>query len=214
MGKGLICLGAATFLSLSAAPLAQSVPSLRLRAYNGFGVAGPEIVLALRTAEEILRDAGLVPSWRECRTPSGPSAAASDRCDDVVAGAEMVLRLVAAPRSVRPPVTLGFSHVDAGTGVGTLATVFPDRVKAMAARTGTNAGVLMGRVVAHEVGHLLLGTMAHASGGLMRGHWTDEAVRAQVSGDWLFSRDEAVRMRRAALARAVAAPRLGFRRLP
>ncbi len=62
----------------------------------------------------------------------------------------------AAPAST--PGSLGFSFVDIGRKAGTLATVFADRVQALAAIAGVDDGELLGRVIAHEIAHLLIGT--------------------------------------------------------
>jgi hypothetical protein len=218
MAKGSVRLGAAllTLAALGAPVDAQSAPELRVRAYNAFGVASAEVAHALRTAEAIFRAAGLAAAWRECRTPAGPSAGLADRCDDTVSRSEMILRIVAAPASLRGPnPALGFSNVDVGAGVGTLATVFGDRVRSTAVRAGIDPGVLLGRVVAHEIGHLLLGTMEHATDGLMRGHWPDPALRAGTPRDWVFSGVESAHLLRAARARADALQKfLVFRRAP
>jgi hypothetical protein len=47
------------------------------------------------------------------------------------------------------------------------AYIFSHRVEALAARNGREVGVLLGRVIAHEVGHLLLGVNSHSSAGIM-----------------------------------------------
>jgi hypothetical protein len=56
-------------------------------------------------------------------------------------------------------------------------------------------GTLLGRVMAHEVGHLLLGTGYHGEAGVMRAEWPD----AQLNRDgdhWRFSMLEAASMQR------------------
>src|SRR5439155_10444253 len=54
---------------------------------------------------------------------------------------------------------------------------------------------LLGRVVAHEVGHLLLGTTAHSATGLMRARWNDEEARRDHPMDWLLSWADARQVR-------------------
>jgi hypothetical protein len=51
--------------------------------------------------------------------------------------------------------------------------------------------------MAHEIGHLLLGTLDHAPQGLMRGHWSKDGHGA----DWFFSVTQAERIRAALASR-------------
>jgi activator of HSP90 ATPase len=83
---------------------------------------------------------------------------------------------------------------------GVLATVHSRRVLALASRSGVEAAVLMGRVMAHEVGHLLLGTNAHAPRGLMRADWKLNEWSMSEHSDWTFTADEVLRMRRSTLS--------------
>ena len=56
------------------------------------------------------------------------------------------------------------------------------------ARTSrTRADVLLGRALAHEIGHLLLGTTPHASTGLMRALWSTATLKRDNADDWLFT---------------------------
>ena len=85
-----------------------------------------------------------------------------------------------------------------GAGIGRLATVYPDRVARLAEWAGVNSSVLLGRVIAHEVGHLLLGTTDHSPNGLMRARWSKLHLAHQRSiRSWGFSLEEAAAMRRA-----------------
>ena len=114
-------------------------------------------------------------------------ATVSGRVRGAVGPADLVLRIVAAPKMVAPE-TLGSSMVDLQGAAGTLATVYSDRVAALSMRAGADGGKLLGRAVAHEIGHLLMGTSRHSSFGLMRARWLDREVSRDVSADWAWSR--------------------------
>jgi hypothetical protein len=58
-------------------------------------------------------------------------------------------------------------------------------------------------VLAHEIGHLLLGTSHHAEHGLMRPNWTDQELRRAIGLEWHFSISEARRMRAAIITRGL-----------
>jgi hypothetical protein len=89
---------------------------------------------------------------------------------------------------------LGFAIVPP-TGTGVLATIFMDRVRAAAGRTAIDASVLLGRAIAHEVGHLLLATSGHTDRGLMREVWTDAELAGDRADDWRFAPAERQRLR-------------------
>jgi hypothetical protein len=57
-----------------------------------------------------------------------------------------------------------------------LATVYVTCVAWLATAARTDVAVLLGRVAAHELGHLVIRTSAHARRGLMRPHWTPDEV--------------------------------------
>jgi hypothetical protein len=96
--------------------------------------------------------------------------------------------------------------VDIGLKAGTLATVFADRVQAMAAIGEVDDGELLGRVMAHEISHLLLGTRDHEPQGLMRGQWTAIELARQRPSDWRLSRAEGAKIRQAIKRRLTEAP--------
>jgi hypothetical protein len=167
--------------------------SLVVRVYDNVGIAAKEMESALAAAHAVLADAGIAVTWRECPR---------EACQDLgpLAPAEIVVRVIAAPPASLPD-SLGFSLVDVERRAGTLATVFTDRVDALSALAGTASGQLLGRAMAHEIGHLLLGTTHHADRGLMRGLWTTSDLKKEQPWDWVLSREDGARMRRGLAAR-------------
>lgn len=186
-------------LGLIAAPRVRAqhgTAFLRVRVYNRFGVASRDLDTARGTATVLLENAGLAVQWRDCQSAS----AVGDRCSDMLAPSEVSIRLVASPPSFGSGDVLGYSDVDAASRRGTLATVFPDRVMAIASDLRVASATLLGRAMAHEVGHLLLGSDAHSAVGLMRGRWS--VGRPSAPTDWQFSPDEAVHMQEGLIARS------------
>src|SRR3954466_11723307 len=97
---------------------------------------------------------------------------------------------------------LGDSLLDATTRSGTLATIYLEPVESLARTAGVSTNTVMARVIAHELGHLLLGTNAHSAIGLMRPAWTaDELVRDRPR-DWMISADEGRQMQQELLRRS------------
>ncbi len=168
--------------------------SLAVRIYDAADVPGHHLARARSTVEGILMNgAGVATTWTHCPCPSP------------VRANELVIRIApASPAS--PPASLGFSFVDVGRRMGTLATVFADRVRTMAALTGVDEGELMGRVIAHEIAHLLIGTRDHSRRGLMRGEWRESEIALQRPADWVLSRSEGLTIRRSISRRASEPP--------
>ena len=145
----------------------------------------PETVSAARTtAAQTLRNANIDLRWADCpcTRPAGP--------------VELMIRLSAStPES--EPGSLGFSYVDTRKGAGTLATVFTDRVHALAVASRVKESDLLGRAIVHEIGHLLLGTHDHTKAGLMRGTWTSIELTKNSAFDWQLTRDDGAGIRKA-----------------
>jgi hypothetical protein len=90
--------------------------------------------------------------------------------------------------------------VDPTADTGTLATIYVNRVEDSARHAGADLGLLLGRVMAHEVGHLILHTNEHGAQGLMRAIWTEDEMSRNAHDDWIFASPER-RQIRAALQR-------------
>jgi hypothetical protein len=173
-----------------AAMLAQAVLALSLvvRVYDTSGVQAAELARARSAVDRILDDARLRVVWAECP------------CTAPVGPAELMIRISAAPPDSEP-ASLGFSYVDVDRKAGTLATVFADRVGVLARAAGADEGELLGRAMAHEIGHLLLGTRDHDRAGLMRGRWTTTELTGNRPLEWMLSRTDGATMRQAVVRR-------------
>ena len=153
----------------------------------------PVMGTARSIAGAILGRAGVEVAWLEC----GFAAAAATACARPLHATELVVRIRPAGGEARGPdrKTLGVAFVDVVAGGGSLATVYADRVGFVAQSAGVDAAELLGRAMAHEIGHLLVGTNRHSRHGLMRASWTDEDLRRRVTNEWLFDGREGEVMR-------------------
>ena len=118
----------------------------------------------------------------------------SEACAAPLRANELAIRLITSPSSAgsHHQMQLGYSLVDTGAHAGALATIYPDRVTMIAREAGRRADLLLGRAIAHEIGHLLLGTTTHAATGLMQAMWSIDTVRRDLPDDWLFTPRDAV----------------------
>ena len=166
---------------------------LVVRTYDSAGVAPRALEHAQDSARATLALIGIEPIWRPCHANLCVGKPKPHRV-------EVDVRLVNAPATAAPG-PLGFAAVDVEQHAGTLATIYVDRVYAMAARSGFDVGELIGYVVAHEIGHLVLGTSDHTAFGLMRATWTPAEIHRRVPIDWRFSAEQGAEMRLRLLAR-------------
>jgi len=90
--------------------------------------------------------------------------------------------------------TLGEAFLEADEG-GFIVEVYYQAVKTLAADKDVELTTLLGFVIAHELGHLLLGR-AHAAHGVMRAAWDRTELEAIRHGCMKFSALEAAGMRR------------------
>jgi len=168
--------------------------SLVVRIYDGYHVPPDHLATARTTVERIMMNgAGVEVTWPACP------------CLRPVGSRELIIRIAAATPTT-PATSLGVSLIDVVRRTGTLATVFADRVHALAASAGVDTGELLGRVIAHELTHLLIGTRDHTAAGLMRGGWKVSELTQQRASDWLLTRADGVAVREAVWRRASESP--------
>ena len=178
-----------------AAALIANLP-LVVRTYDSAGVPSRMLARATDTAGITLAAIGVTPIWRPCHA-SG--------CAGKPKAHEVIVRLVTStPLSERD--SLGFAAVDLDQKAGTLATIYVDRVDILAFRSGVDRSTLLGRAIAHEIGHVMLGTAAHAKAGLMRATWRSDELHRDRPLDWVFSEAEGEQMRIRFAARTDSTP--------
>jgi hypothetical protein len=172
---------------------------LIVRVYDATGVSAADLEQARITVATTFHEVGAEVTWRVC--PRSAGVPSSDACDDAVGRNDVILRLVAAPSRVSRSVTdhvLGYSRFPAVRSANSLVTVFVNRVRDLALGGSVPPGTLLGRVIAHELGHVFLGA-GHSPAGLMRARWTFDELGSD-SGRWGFTVQERPAMRRALLA--------------
>jgi hypothetical protein len=173
-----------------------------VRVSNNVGLPQHQMNTARNTALAIFRHSDIEAEWRECPVGRSESLIPTG-CADPLKPTEVVVRVIATPSSSQSPDdVLGFSYIDKVGRLTGLATVFADAVARIATRTSVEPGTLLGRALAHEVGHLLLGTTHHTTTGLMRANWTGTQLQRL---DWSFSPADRRQMQRSLAARLKAA---------
>lgn len=156
---------------------------------NSVGV--PTVVLrqAEVEAERIFALSGIHILWLEC----APELGTEDPCQRVPGANEFVVHFVRAGKTSLDS-TFGTAFVGRD-GDGKYCDIFLDRIQETVRTTRTGLGQLLATVIAHELGHLLLGSPSHSFFGIMVPHWNQEELQRIAMGDLLFSKAEALRMR-------------------
>jgi hypothetical protein len=173
---------------------------LVVRIFNNYEVSAGDLREAKAHAAAILQTAGIAVTWLDCWYGKKAPLDAPARCRDSV-GSDLVLRLqrTQAGNGERF-VSLGFSLV-VREGLPFLATVYADLAETVARRAGVGSRTLLGRAIAHEIGHLLLNSNSHSDAGVMRAAWSRVTLRRDDARDWQFRESEVETMRSAIAAR-------------
>jgi hypothetical protein len=181
--------------TLCSAELLRASQEMNVAICNMGGV-GESIVAAAKVETEFVYDSADVRIvWRACDDLFTASAQAHNPW--------FIIRL----RSDKPPVKVGASSLDTmgksfvvDASSGNMADAYYLAVQSFSEQHQNDPGVLLGFVIAHELGHILLGP-GHTPDGVMQAVWGDKQSDA-LRKRWLkFTKESARRIRQALLAR-------------
>ena len=187
-------------------------PTLLIHVYNHTEMSETQWSRARSIATKLFRRADLPVQWKDC--PLGEDDAnGRTLCHQMLATPRVVLRIMTKRHTLalrRPASEFGFAALPAGEVLGELAYIFHGRVASLSKSTQIDLPILLGHVVAHEIGHLLLGSKSHSVSGVMTKNWTKPVLRLAEQGHLGFSPQQSRRMKhnlqiRAAMAVAQAA---------
>jgi hypothetical protein len=167
-------------------------PTLHVRVHDESGVPAATLEQAQAEAAAIFYRARVSLVWVDVETCAG-------RC--------LVLKII--PRSVgtksRNQLVVGITP-GTRTARGTLAFAFYDRISKLSAELHLETGRMLGHVMAHELGHLLLPYEAHAVIGVMRPVWDRVQANGVINGTLTFAPDQAEQIRKRLSASASPIP--------
>ncbi len=179
--------------------------AITIHVRNYAGVASQTLSDAERVAAAVFRSGGVEIGWEETPAPVRDPVKLAGRGAITVSDIQLnILSDILFGRSDLPNNALGVAPGN-GPGRGTIY-VFDSRIKTLfwgimdAHLLGTidvhlSKGQILGHVIAHEIGHLLLNQELHSARGIMRGEWGFTELRAMARGLLLFTPQEAERMR-------------------
>ena len=154
--------------------------------FNDAGVARPVLKSAELEAERIFEAAHIQIRWRDCLPAQGEPA--HSRCDDLRAPNDLSLRILPGANKQNDDV-FGVAFL-AANGTGTYSDVFYGSVERFCREGHDSIGRLLGHVIAHEIGHLLIGSHAHAPSGIMSARWQAQELLRLEMGTLFFTAEQ------------------------
>ena len=185
MGRGTwiagfaLCAGLTTGHTAAAQTLGS--PTVYVLIMDGAGVPADTLGRARHVAARVFRLSGITLVWVDAKTCRATC---------------LTVRIVTQPVSAksRDPHMLGVAP-STTEARGINVWIFYPRIRAYSADFGMHASQLLGHVIAHEMGHLLLAYGAHALAGVMRPEWDRAQVTAAAAGRLTFTPDQAASIR-------------------
>ena len=180
------------FLILSLPLHAQSEPApattITVLVYNYVHVSHATLAAAEREANKSLGAAGAQAAWIECLDQ--PLALdANDLCRRGWTAQIPGLRFISGSNK--------FQDAEfASAAIPVLSTIYYEKIARRAHRDNADAGlpVLLGCIMAHELGHILLGDPVHSATGIMQPRWGRPQFQQALTGNLLFTPRQATRI--------------------
>ena len=170
----------------------ESVPvRLTVSVFNDAGASPSVMSQAQSRASLILRRAGISLVWLDCGTPRNPPP--NSGCSDLSFPQHLSVRLVSTPAHASED-TFGQTFQNT-SGKGNYALVYFKALASSNVIGVVHTGELLGFVIAHELGHLLLGRDSHSATGLMSAVWQATELRQASQGILFFTNDQQERIR-------------------
>ncbi len=182
---------------------AEPRPKITVLVYDYAEVAAETQQNAEKVAAEILATAGVETAWPDCSLAETP---APPECKRASNPTKLVLRILPGSKAARAGYHFrssicGFTVQREGVGEGYLVTLFTDCIQETAKNTGVAQSLIMGHMVAHEIGHLLLPIQGHFRRGIMRAKWGPRVWQRASKKLVLFPGKQAELLRAGVLAR-------------
>lgn len=189
-------------MAASGAEIPEELPEITVRLYNYAGAADNILSGAQQQATRILLESGVRLRWLPC-TVDEQGVAEDPRCYQAQGPAAISLLVCPSqmtPKEGLPPGIFGFSLMPE-QGPAMSARVYFHRLEELANGPRLRKGPLLGSMMAHEIGHLLLGINSHSGQGIMSIPWDLRELHKADLGQLGFTAKEAAAMRSETLRR-------------
>jgi hypothetical protein len=172
---------------------------LTIRIHDYSRVPGDSLSRATAIVTRIYAKIGVRTEWMGVARPAERRAESGRRDETPPPPAAQITLIILSPEmAARAQVAenvLGYAAVPE-EGMGSIAFAIYQRVRAVARTIPANEGELLGFVMAHEIGHLMLPRGLQADNGPMKNHWHVDDVRRLDPLTLDFSAEQADQIRR------------------
>jgi hypothetical protein len=155
---------------------AQEPMTVTLHVTDYAKLSHQDLAAAEAYAAAIYRAAGIETVWTDA--PWGSGDARSPHLRVVILSREMAEKKCQGSRL--GDTAMGVAVDGEGVNDGSIAYIFSDRIGRAAVQNSAKFVSGLGHVMAHEVGHLLLGAHSHSRTGLMTADWHPRDPRVQT----------------------------------
>jgi hypothetical protein len=171
--------------------------NLSISIFNEAKVADSVLFRGEARARQILAQAGIRVTWLTCGSRLAGEDESENRnvnpCLGMTFPEHLSVRVMTRPLAATED-TFGQSFLDEA-GQGCYADVYHGNFALLSSRALLSDAEILGHVIAHEVGHLLLGANSHSAVGVMRAHWDREELEQASRGSLRFTPAQATMMR-------------------
>ena len=153
---------------------------LTFRVYNYSRVPTGTLKNAERRAATILDQSEISARWIDCPTTADEFNDFPD-CQYPLSSQDLLMNILPAGMSLKstlPDDALGLAFVATDESCSRYASLFFDRIQDISRSADVPPELVLGPVIVHEAGHLLLGTNSHSSRGIMQPVWEADNVQA------------------------------------
>jgi hypothetical protein len=188
--------------------------TITVHVYNYAGLDKNTTRVSASEAARIYQRVGVNIEWIDCpRTPE--EADNYPACIQPTSPSRLTLRIISGQMAKRlrfSKKTFGRSWLPEMGGFGYVAAVSAQHAQAFARKIRHSEGSILGHLIAHELGHLLLGANSHAQTGIMRVPWRYKELEHIRQGTMFFDSTKAKQIR-SGVQRRIAADSQHSRRL-
>ena len=158
----------------------SAASSFHVRVVNLTGMQESALTRGLEEMVGLFERADIIVTWEVCGPCGGPPEPHA-----------FWLRIAGEPALAS--AAFGTAVVDPVTGDGVIATVFAQRLQKAVQYSDRRFASLLGVIAAHELAHLLRGSVTHERSGIMQARWSASDIR-QV-GRMAFTPEEGAELR-------------------
>lgn len=167
----------------------QRNPQVLVCVYNQAGVSDRMLRDAEANTSRVFRQSSIHLLWANC---ADKDANLNDYRDSAL---DLRLYIHVVPRAVTLSQDAFGSAFLGSDGTGRYADVFLDSIRQLQAeQSAATLPEVLGHVMAHEIGHLLLGLKAHSSTGIMQARWSAAELWSMAMGRLVFDEEQRKRL--------------------